>query len=480
VSVIDALREACGPAHAREATVADAVGGAVPGWVAAPAASDELMAVLQIAADERLSVVASGAGTKLDWGASPTGLDVLIDVARMSGVYDHDPDNELATIGAGTPLRAVRAALAAAGQRLALDVGSPGATLGGVIATNEAGPLRLAFGPPSDLVIGVQAGLADGRLARQLAGFDLARLMCGSFGTLGVLAEATVRVHPIPAGRAWVIRPVATPRDVQELTYALLASSFAPVAIECDLPTVPAAPVVGGWSGGGPIDSAGGPAAPGGRADGSGVGGSGAGGRAGGGPRGGRSARSSGASQPAGGREGGWTASSSGPRTGELAVLMEGASAVTRAEAVARILGGGSIVADVPPVWWGRYPFGTDDVALKISAPSNELFAVIYALRDAAGVPVPVRGSSGVGVAYASLPATLGAARIDGVLTAARSVMLGRGGGSCVVLRAPEPLRGDIDATGPVPLTLTDRQAKAALDPEGRLAPGRYPLNGLP
>jgi len=466
VSVIDALREACGPAHAREATVADAVGGAVPGWVVAPAASDELMAVLQIAAEERMSVVASGAGTKLDWGASPTGLDILIDVARMSGVYDHDPDNELATIGAGTPLRAVRAALAAAGQRLALDVGSPGATLGGVIATNEAGPLRLAFGPPSDLVIGVQAGLADGRLARQLAGFDLPRLMCGSFGTLGVLAEATVRVHPIPAGRAWVIRPVATPRDVQELTYALLASSFAPVAIECDLPTVPAAPAGGGWSGGRPVDSAGGPATP--------------GGRAGGGPRGGRSARSSGASQPASGREGGWTASGGGPRTGELAVLMEGASAVTRAEAVARILGGGSVVADVPPVWWGRYPFGTDDVALKISAPSNELFAVIYALRDAAGVPVPVRGSSGVGVAYASLPAGLGAGRIDGVLTAARAVMLGRGGGSCVVLRAPEALRADIDATGPVPLTLTDRQAKAALDPEGRMAPGRYPLNGLP
>jgi glycolate oxidase FAD binding subunit len=159
---------------------------------------------------------------------------------------------------------------------------------------------------------------------------------------------------------------------------------------------------------------------------------------------------------------------------------MEGASALTRAEAVARILGGGSTVADVPPVWWGRYPFGTDDVALKISAPSNELFAVIYALRDAAGVPVPIRGSSGVGVAYASLPAGLGAGRIGGVLTAARAVMLGRGGGTCVVLRSPEPLRSYLDETGPVPLTAADQQAKAALDPEGRMAPGRYPLNGLP
>lgn len=431
MSVLDALMQACGPAHARTAAVADSVGGVMPGWVAAPADGDELSAVLRIAAEEHLSVAASGAGTKLDWGATPSDLDVLIDMGRLSGVYDHDPDNELATIGAGTPLRAVRAALAPAGQRLALDVGSPGATLGGVIATNEAGPLRLAFGPPSDLVIGVRAGLADGRMARQLSGFDLPRLMCGSFGTLGVLAEATVRVHPVPAGRAWVIRPVGTPRDVQELTYALLASSFAPVAIECDLPAI----------GGGPSRSAAGR------------------------ERGGRS---------------GWSASGSGPPTGELAVLLEGASAVTRAEAVARILGGGSTVADTPPVWWGRYPFGTDDVALKISAPSNELFAVIYALRDAAGVAVPVRGSAGVGVAYAALPANLGAGRIDGVLTAARAVMLGRGGGTCVVLRAPEALRAQIDATGPVPLSLADRQAKSALDPEDRMAPGRYPLNGSP
>jgi glycolate oxidase FAD binding subunit len=402
----------------------------MPGWVAAPADGDELSAVLRIAAEEHLSVAASGAGSKLDWGATPSDLDILVDTARLSGVYDHDRGNELATIGAGTPLRAVRAALAPTGQRLALDVGSPGATLGGVIATNEAGPLRLAYGPPSDLVIGVRAGLADGRMARQLAGFDLPRLMCGSFGTLGIVTEATVRVHPVPAGRAWVVRPVATPRDVQELTYALLASSFAPVAIECDLP------IVAGPAGGSP-------------------------GRE-------RAAR------------GGWSASGSGPHTGELAVLLEGASAVTRAEAVARILGGRSTVADTPPVWWGRYPFGTDDVALKISAPSNELFAVVYALRDAAGVAVPVRGSAGVGVAYAALPATLGAGRIEGVLTAARAVMLGRGGGTCVVLRAPVALRAQIDATGPLPLSPTDRQAKAALDPEERMSPGRYPLNGTP
>src|SRR4029079_18664659 len=106
-----------------------------------------------------------------------------------------------------------------------------------------------------------------------LPGLDLPRLMCGSFGTLGILAEATVRVHPIPSGRAWVVRPVSTPRDVQELTYALLASSFAPVAIECDLSTAGGGVSRGGRGRGG--------------AGGGGAGGGGAGG-AGGGRRGGR------------------------------------------------------------------------------------------------------------------------------------------------------------------------------------------------
>src|SRR5581483_10941527 len=236
----------------------------------------------------------------------------------------HQPADQVATIGAGTSLRAVRGALARAGQRLALDVGSPGATLGGVLATNEAGPLRLAFGTPRDLAVGMRVALADGTVVNDLPGHDLPRLFSGSYGTLGVIVEATVRLHAIPAARAWVLRPVASPREVHELTAALLSSSFAPVAIEADLP---------------------------------------------------------------------------GARPGELAVLVEGsrAAAPARAEAVARILGGGAVVEDTPPAWWGRYPFDVRDAALKLVAPSSELFAAIYAMRDAAGVALPVRGSSGIG-----------------------------------------------------------------------------------
>jgi glycolate oxidase FAD binding subunit len=101
---------------------------------------------------------------------------------------------------------------------------------------------------------------------------------------------------------------------------------------------------------------------------------------------------------------------------------------------------------------------------------------VIYTLRDAAGVSVPVRGSSGTGIAYAALPGRMPPERVDGVLTAARATLLARGGGSCTVLRAPQQVRAVVDTYGPVPVQPATRRAKAELDPDGRLAPGRQPL----
>ena len=112
---------------------------------------------------------------------------------------------------------------------------------------------------------------------------------------------------------------------------------------------------------------------------------------------------------------------------------------------------------------------------MRISGPPSELFAVIYAMRDAAGTTLPVRGSAGVGVAYVAVPDTTSAERVAGILTAARTVLLARGGGSCVVLRAPAPLRSLVDTYGPITLPDALWRAKAELDPEQRLAPGRLP-----
>src|SRR5439155_292678 len=190
-----------------------------------------------------LTVVARGAGTKLDWGAPPSRLDLVVDTGRLAGVHRHAAGDLVATVGAGTPLRAVQAALGEAGQRVALDPPSRSATVGGVLATGESGPLRLQYGTPRDLLIGVEFVRADGVMAhsggqvvKNVAGYDLGKLMCGSYGTLGVVTSATLRLHPLPAARLWVLRTVRSALEVHDLVGRILAGPLAPAAIEVDLP----------------------------------------------------------------------------------------------------------------------------------------------------------------------------------------------------------------------------------------------------
>jgi glycolate oxidase FAD binding subunit len=126
---------------------------------------------------------------------------------------------------------------------------------------------------------------------------------------------------------------------------------------------------------------------------------------------------------------------------GALAVLVEGAQAdaTARARQVATVLGGTATITPTAPRWWGRYPFGRADVALRLAVPITDLHAAVYALRDAAGMAVPVRGSAGMGTVHAVLPGTLPPERIEGILDAVRGVLLARGG-RCVVVAAPPPI----------------------------------------
>jgi glycolate oxidase FAD binding subunit len=342
----------------RPAGPGDAVGGVPATWVASPADADEVAEVLRLAGRRGLAVVARGAGTKLDWGGAPARVDVLLDTGRLTGVVDHAPGDLVVTVRAGTPLRDVQAALAAAGQRLALDPPSVrdggAATVGGVLATGEAGPLRLRYGSGRDLLIGVEFVRADGavahsggRVVKNVAGYDLGKLLCGAYGTLGLITTATFRLHPIPSRSAWVCRP-ARPDEARDLTAAVLASPAVPSAVEVDWP---------------------------------------------------------GSDLP-----------------GTLGVLLEGSvtGVQARAAEVAGILGRQSSIVDKPPDWWGRYPFAAGDVALKLAVPVTGLAAAVRALTGAAGPAVAVRGSAGTGVVYCALPASLPAAQVATVLTAVR------------------------------------------------------------
>jgi glycolate oxidase FAD binding subunit len=177
-------------------------GGAVAPATVSPASTAEVAE--DLAAGGRVRPV--GGGTKLAWGAPGAAPDRELSTGRLDRIVAHNDGDLTAVLQAGVPLARAQAAFALHGQRLTLDPPDGGgrATIGGILAAGDSGPLRHRFGGPRDLILGVRVALPDGTVARagsdvikNVAGYDLAKLQCGALGTLGVICEATVRLHPL-------------------------------------------------------------------------------------------------------------------------------------------------------------------------------------------------------------------------------------------------------------------------------------------
>ncbi len=208
-AVRDALVDAC-PVVREGVPASDAIAGVVPSFVAFPASTEEASALLRAAVARDLTVVARGAGTGLDWGTPPASADLVIDMQAMDQVLEHAAGDLVARAQAGVTMRHLASVLASAGQELAVDAPAE-ATVGGVVATGTAGPRRLRYGAPRDLLIGITIVRPDGAVAhsggkvvKNVAGYDLGKLFCGSQGTLGLITEVTFRLHPRPAAVAYV------------------------------------------------------------------------------------------------------------------------------------------------------------------------------------------------------------------------------------------------------------------------------------
>ncbi len=232
-----------GADHLWAAAHEDAIAGVAPRLVVEPQTAAELARALGVANEAALTVAPRGGGTKLAWGNPPRSVDVLLSTRRLSAVLEHAAGDLTATVQAGCTVGALQRAVARAGQRLALDPTWPErATIGGVIATNDGGSLRGAFGSLRDQLIGIQVALPDGRLARSggkvvknVAGYDLPKLFCGSLGTLGVVVEATFRLYPLPrATRTLRFAPADGSVAVAQLL-AILASSLRPTGLQLRL-----------------------------------------------------------------------------------------------------------------------------------------------------------------------------------------------------------------------------------------------------
>jgi glycolate oxidase FAD binding subunit len=199
---------------------------------AIPADATECARVLADAARERRTVRISGSGSKSYVGdAGPT--DIELRTARLSGVVDHVPADLTVTVGAGTRVADLAAALARAGQFLPLDPPHANdATIGGVIAANSNGFWRARYGGVRDLLIGTRTALADGTVARaggrvvkNVAGYDLDKLLVGSFGTLGAIVEATVKVLPVPPASEGLIARFPRSADAFAVAHAVVRAA---------------------------------------------------------------------------------------------------------------------------------------------------------------------------------------------------------------------------------------------------------------
>ncbi len=203
----------------------------------APGTFEDAAAALAAASADGRAVRIVGSGTKLGWGR-PVGADqaaavVELHTSGLGQIVEHNAGDLTATIEAGVPLAAVQRAFAGAGQMLALDPplhGDPGATIGGVVATGDSGPLRHCYGSPRDLVVGATLALSDGTIARaggkvikNVAGYDLAKLFAGSFGTLGLILSVNVRLHPLPERSATALGATDDPAVLTEAAIALAA-----------------------------------------------------------------------------------------------------------------------------------------------------------------------------------------------------------------------------------------------------------------
>ncbi|SDG17791.1 glycolate oxidase FAD binding subunit [Sinosporangium album] len=227
----------------RKAGDGDGVAGVAPRWVAMPSDVRETAVVMRAAASLGLAVVPLGGRTKARWGHPPTRCDLVVDTRGMDRVLEHEAGDLVVRVEAGTTMDKLAAALAAAHQELALDVPLDGATVGGTLATATAGPRALRYGTARDLLIGVTVVLADGTIAKSggkvvknVAGYDLGKLFTGSYGTLGIIAEAAFRLHPIASERVFVTSSHLVRDDLGALLQRITAAPEEVCAVEVDWP----------------------------------------------------------------------------------------------------------------------------------------------------------------------------------------------------------------------------------------------------
>lgn len=216
------------------------VSGRTPQAVVTPGSVKEVSELMAASSREGWRVVPAGAGRWLGAGGVPDGVDIVLSTEALNSIVEYEPADLTVTAEAGVTLGALSRICGAEGQWLPLDpAGGEEGTLGATLATASYGPLHAAFGLPRDHLLGVTVVAGDGRVLRfggkvvkNVAGFDLGKLMVGSWGTLGVITSATLRLHPTPQGDVTILLTRASRERLMEAARTLATGALPISALE--------------------------------------------------------------------------------------------------------------------------------------------------------------------------------------------------------------------------------------------------------
>jgi glycolate oxidase FAD binding subunit len=424
-SIVAALRDIVGADAVRDG--AEPFDGHVAAVSAAPRTVEQVSRLLAFARDAGLAVLPRGSGSALDLGHPPRRGDLVLDLRGLDRIVDDHPDDLTVGVECGMTLGALARRLAARRQWLPVDpIGWSRRTIGGVAATAASGPLRARYGTMRDLVLGVRFVQADGvvtwggaRVVKSVSGYDVPKLLVGSLGTLGVVCEVTLRLHPMPETERTWIAGFASAGPAQEFVARIVDSTLVPSRVE-----VLRGPVV----------------------------------------------RACSASSPP-------IAVAVAIGSVEAAVAAQGAALATMARTV------GADVAPAPDDVWARYDAalaaGPADTVVHVASLAGDLAATMDAIERAGAVPsTSVGGCAALG----TFRIVLRDARPEPAARLVHGLreFVGPRGGSVTIRGGPRAVREAIDPWGPVAdgaLSLM-RELKRAFDPTGLLNPGRF-VGGL-
>jgi len=243
--LITRLKEMIGEAHViqdPDKLKAYVIDGKKPKAVVTPGTIDEVSKVVAYASQEHLAIVPKGNGTKMNMGGIPKKMDIVLSTSRLNRITDRDCENLTLSAQSGLTLGEVQQGLAKVGKGYFLPLDPPftdKATLGGIVATNSSGPRRLVYGTARDMIIGTKAVfpngdvvVSGGKTVKNVSGYDMCKLLIGSYGTLGILCEMTFKLLPLPEKEATLLLSFAKLEEADGFAREMRGSQLIPSSLE--------------------------------------------------------------------------------------------------------------------------------------------------------------------------------------------------------------------------------------------------------